>query len=136
MYRGAKSVWKKATSEAARVRRQDDAGETSWDGTLLSSMPALWTKVLGSGSTPEAGFRPSSTTRKAMQGVIMTDNQQLFCDSLIDELADKLDLDEGTIGQEQIREVVERRMEAHDAEALADWKRDIKRSFDGFVDRL
>ena len=66
----------------------------------------------------------------------MTTDQQLFCDSLIDELADKLDLDEGTIGQEQIREVVERRIESHDAESLADWKRDIKRSFDGFVDRL
>lgn len=66
----------------------------------------------------------------------MTDNQQLFCDSLIDELADALDLDEGTVGQEQIREIVERRIEGHDAETLADWKRDIKRSFDGFVDRL
>ena len=66
----------------------------------------------------------------------MTTDQQLFCDSLIDDLSDKLDLDEGTIGQEQIREVVERRIEAHDAEALADWKRDIKRSFDGFVERL
>ena len=66
----------------------------------------------------------------------MTTDQQLFCDSLIDELANKLDLDEGTIGQEQIREVVESRIEAHDAESLADWKRDIKRSFDGFVDRL
>jgi hypothetical protein len=66
----------------------------------------------------------------------MTTDQQLFCDSLIDELADKLDLDEGTIGQEQIREVVERRIEDHDAELLADFKRDIKRSFDGFVERL
>lgn len=66
----------------------------------------------------------------------MTTDQQLFCDSLIDELADKLDLDEGTIGQEQIREVVERRIESHDAESLADWNRDIKRGFDGFVDRL
>ena len=66
----------------------------------------------------------------------MTTDQQLFCDSLVDELSDKLDLDEGTIGQEQIREVVERRMEGHDAESLADWKRDIKRSFDGFVERL
>lgn len=66
----------------------------------------------------------------------MTDQQQLFCDSLIDDLADALDLDEGTVGQEQIREIVERRIEAHDDEALADWKRDMKRSFDGFVDRL
>lgn len=66
----------------------------------------------------------------------MTTDQQLFCDSLVDELSDKLDLDEGTIGQEQIREVVERRIEAHDAESLADWKRDIKRSFGDFVDRI
>lgn len=66
----------------------------------------------------------------------MTDQQQLFCDSLIDELADALDLDEGTVGQEQIREIVERRIEGHDSELLADWKRDMKRSFDGFVDRL
>ena len=71
----------------------------------------------------------------------MTTDQQLFCDSLIDDLADYIAGEfggfyEGSEEHAKIKEIVERRIEAHDAESLADWKRDIKRSFDGFVERL
>lgn len=65
----------------------------------------------------------------------MTDQQQLFCDSLIDELADAMDLDEGTAGQERIREIVERRIENHDAELLATWKRNLTRDLANFIER-
>lgn len=66
----------------------------------------------------------------------MTDQQQLFCDSLIDELADKLDLDEGTIGQEQIREVVERRIESYDNERREQYIRALSESLPRLVSEV
>ena len=66
---------------------------------------------------------------------MITKDQQLFCDSLIDELADKLDYDEDTIGHKQIEEIVNRRIENHDAELLATWKLNFKRDLSSFTER-
>ncbi|MFA5130471.1 MAG: hypothetical protein WC477_06200 [Patescibacteria group bacterium] len=66
----------------------------------------------------------------------MTTDQQLFCDSLVDDLADALDFDEDTVGHAQIKEIVERRIENHDIEMRAEWKFEMKRGLVGYVDRL
>lgn len=66
----------------------------------------------------------------------MTDQQQLFCDSIVDDLADALDLDEGTVGQEQIREIVERRIESYDSDRRESIIRDLSASLPRMVSEV